>query len=126
MSNSATTSFQAWLAEAIGRRLVSKAALAREVGVHPSTVGRWLAGRTRPDPGVLLRIAHAFGESPITLFHISGLGEFRADHPAETADEAALLTYFRSVDEAHRELILAMARETSSIASGRSPRKRRP
>lgn len=50
----------------------SEAALAREIGVPQSTVGRWRRGETRPRVEQLLTLSEVTGTSVETLVRIAG------------------------------------------------------
>jgi len=66
MATTPTTPFVRLLTEFLLRQQAedhtySQAQLARHVGVHRATVGRWLAGSVVPDPNQQIRILHQLG-----------------------------------------------------------------
>ena len=55
-------SFAEWLAEALRSRGITKETAARELGVSPKTMSRWLGGQTEPRLRDLRRIEDRFGD----------------------------------------------------------------
>jgi len=88
--------------------------LAEKLGVGKSSVRNWECGLTRPDPEYLVRMFTLLDVEPNEFFGLSGVGSLL------TGPERRLLDYFRSLDAAGREDLLACA-----AAMGNSARLRR-
>lgn len=74
-----------YLANAVERPGWSVARLAREVGVHPGTIFRWLNGSTtNVGAARVRRVAQVLGDDPENALRAAG-----AQAPQETADEGA-------------------------------------
>lgn len=51
--------FGDWLMQTLGQREMSYRALARQISVHPSTIGHWVAHRSMPEPANCIALADA-------------------------------------------------------------------
>jgi transcriptional regulator with XRE-family HTH domain len=75
--------------------------LARELGVHQATVGRWLSGRSTPGTGTIRHIGSVLGIR---------LTDSRTTDAADS-QESELLAAFRRMTAAERALLLQYLRD---------------
>lgn len=79
-----------WLFDHLNETEWSYRALARKIGVHPSTVGHWVAGRSIPEPPNIIKLADVFGESRDMLLALAGHRPEDAE-PDEVMRERAMV-----------------------------------
>ena len=87
--------------DAMKRRGMTRLQLATELGVNPTTVGRWLNGGSTPGVGTLRHIGSILG---IKLVE-AGIAE------TGVAQETELLIAFRRMTAAERSLLLHCLRD---------------
>ena len=76
---------------------LSSAQLAEALQISKSSVQNWECGLTRPDPELLYRIFSVLDVEPNEFFGIKGVGTLLTDR------ERALISAYRTLDEAGRE-----------------------
>lgn len=72
MERETATGFAAWLGELLARRGISQSQLAAYIGMRPSAVSDWLAGKKRPAPASLRRLAAYAGVPAEEVLRIAG------------------------------------------------------
>lgn len=89
----------------INRSGITKAEVARRVGVQPSTVSDWIAGRGFPRLEKMNALVELFG---ITQTELVGI----ENHDKETIsdEEQKVLDLFHQVPEEKREFVLSLIR----------------
>lgn len=123
MTMTPSEQFATWLAPAMraagydidSQRGGGRSTLAERVGVAPSTINRWLTGKSMPDPDKFEPLAAALGVDPIEMLH--EIGVLSAKTPTtshETAVRSRPITPSQVADElgiddpVDREAFLAM------------------
>lgn len=79
-------------------------ALGEAIRTHPTTVGRWLAGSTRPNREQVMRLAIFFRVSPATILRQTNPEKFLALSRDALAQEIGLNELEKEVAEALRRL----------------------
>lgn len=96
--------------DAMKRRGMTVLQLARELGVTPTTVGRWFSGRRTPAAGTLRHIGAILGIR---------LASAETDREAGELQEIELLIAFRRMRPAERALLLRWLRDREQGYLGR-------
>lgn len=82
--------FVDWLRDQMHQRHINQSALAKLIGVNPSTVSNWLRETSRPDTESLAILARVFDYDHLALMEIAGVITER-DPELPTGDELMLI-----------------------------------
>ena len=90
--------------DAMKRRGMSYAILARELGVHKSTVSNWMTGRITPKAETIRRISSVLGIAP--------------PEPCDDINmqECELIAAFRRMPAAQRKMLLNIIKSTQEAS----------
>lgn len=96
-SRSATASFGTWLHSKISERGWTQAEAAKQLGVSPPTVGRWLKGRT-PEAAYLERVADVFVSDYDYVATLAGVRPRELLEIDPSSHTAELMPYIEEID----------------------------
>lgn len=111
-----------WLLEQLGVHEWSYRALGRKIGVHGSSVGHWVNGRSIPEPEHCRSLAEVFGAEPDYVLWLAGHREL-PEGPVDLSDplvSAAAANQHMLTREQKAALIELMR----SMADGQPPHTR--
>lgn len=103
---SAGTTFGDWLGARLAERHMTQAELARQLGVQPATVNRWLREHRQPDPRSVEGVALAFGVPVDEVMVIAGV---ISEERARVGPRARLMDLIARLPDEEVTTVLAFA-----------------
>jgi transcriptional regulator with XRE-family HTH domain len=86
--------FDIWLRRKMAERRLGNDALAKELRIHPTTVGRWLEEGAYPNRKQVVKLAAFFKVSPVTILQLTDPDEYTSfvNDPVRQQDEIDALS----------------------------------
>jgi transcriptional regulator with XRE-family HTH domain len=102
--------FASWLRLQLNRQGLNAKDLSARLGVDRSTLGRWLAGTSRPSADNLRVLSELLGEPLAILYGLTGYPTDIGALATLSVDELELISNFRKLSPGQQRMIQAAAR----------------
>ncbi len=119
--NICSMTFSTWLIDELNKRRLSRAELARRMGMSSTTITYVINGKRNPGPDLCQAIAKAFGLPPELVYRQAGL---LPNNAAESHEFEELKYWFDQMSVDEQESFLAQGRAIIEIKKNRPKGKR--